>query len=235
MIINSKEIIERSKEIFLSDKIQADRYYNSKSVSVKDYDSLHTSFLTPLDITFDPKSVEGYINSYRMWFQRWGNTTQERYGIALVNKDGKLRKTDPVNMSLQEWNQNNPDNVLMEMDCVKPTELMNGICFNSLKVFDKHWCRSNILIWKNDAHFLPHIDAIKPTPWLRLWGCTNNNVELRYAVNDELVKVKNIEPGRLYLIDTTRVHDARNLSDTSMQLFLSVLPSAYNIIKSSLL
>lgn len=235
MLIDSNKIIEQAKAAFLSNKESAKRYFSSPCVNVSDYEALHEDFLTPLDITFECSELESYVNTYKRFFQRWGNTTQERYGIALVNTDGKLKHNDPVNMSLQEWNINNPNNIIMEMDCRSKTELLNSIYFDNFKVFDGHWCRSNILIWKDDAHFLPHIDAIKPTPWLRLWGCTNYNVKLRYAVNNELVEVKNIEPGRLYLIDTTVVHDAINLSDNSMQLFLSVLPSAYNIISSSLL
>lgn len=235
MYINCNEIIQKSKQVFLSDTETSTRYYNSPCVSESNYNKLHKQFLTPLDITFYTKDVYSYIMTYKQYFQKWGNTDQERYGIALVNQDGKLKHTDPVNMSLQEWNMNNPLNKILETDCLVKTELLNSMCFEPLRVFDGHWCRSNMLIWSGDAHFLPHIDAIKPTPWLRLWGCTDYNVSLRYAIDNKLVEVKNIEPGRLYLIDTTKVHDARNLNDTSMQLFLSVLPSAYKIIESSLL
>jgi len=235
MHINADEIIQKSKDVFLADTETSNRYFNSPCVSEIEYNAIHKDFLTPLNITFSPSDIFNYVMTYRQFFQRWGETDQERYGIALVNKDGNLRYNDPVNMSLQEWNIKNPQNKILEIDCTVKTELLSSICFQPFNIFHDHWCRSNVLIWKKDAHFLPHIDAIKPTPWLRLWGCTGKNVSLRYEVDNELVEVKGIDPGRLYLIDTTRVHDARNLNDTSMQLFLSVLPSAYNIIKSSLL
>jgi hypothetical protein len=43
------------------------------------------------------------------------------------------------------------------------------------------------------------------------------------------------EPGRVYLIDTSIVHDAYTLEDNVFQLFLSVNPHSYSTIESLLI
>jgi hypothetical protein len=106
-----------------------------------------------------------------------------------------------------------------------------------LDVFKNYWFRSNILKWQVGAEFKPHIDTILPSPWLRLWGTTDSkNIEIRYWDTDtnQMQAVQNIESGRIYLIDTSRVHDAFGHGD-AYQFFLSVSPDSIEKIQSLVL
>ena len=234
MKVNAKQIIDETVAIF--EKSGAgDIYRNAKHrVEDEDYRRLHPSFLTPLDIKIDPKLFNEQIKEYEQSFEQWGNDHQQlpRYGLALVNQDGVLKNSDPINGSLMAWNRDNPTQPLIETDCVVPTKVLNLSSLNPLRVFDGHWCRSNVFKWNNGAFFYPHIDTIVPSLWIRLWATTSPDVVVRYydATTERLVEVNDIELGRIYVIDTSIVHDAYATNDNVYQLFLSVVPSASGLI-----
>jgi len=69
-----------------------------------------------------------------------------------------------------------------------------------------------------------------PSPWIRLWGTTSNSIKLRFSNKNKLEDYGDVEPGRIYIIDTSLVHDARCTDKKAAQFFLSVLPSAYDIL-----
>lgn len=83
--------------------------------------------------------------------------------------------------------------------------------------------------------FLPHIDTSIPSLWLRLWMGTEGIVVRFY--NEETKELESVEyePGRVYLIDTSIIHDAYTTEDNVFQLFLSVLPSSFPIVLKTLL
>jgi hypothetical protein len=236
MIINSKKIIADTLDVFSKSQAQKKKFLDIKNyVSKKDYQLLHRSFLTPINLKINCDQFLEEIDQYADNFEQWGtqHTHIPRYGLALVNQDGKIKKNDAVNGSLYEWNVRFPENPIIESDCLEPTEVMTLDSLKSLSVFNGHWCRSNILKWRSQAEFKPHIDTIVPSPWIRLWGTTNpNDLEIRYDNGKgELVVANNIEAGRIYIIDTSLVHDAVSLDQTVYQFFLSVLPSSINILK----
>lgn len=234
MQINEEQIIKETKEAFLSSKVQQLRYNQIQDfINEDEYAELHTAPLVPLNIKIDPTRFENEILFFDVSFEQWGNNHQElpRYGLALVNQDGQLKDKDPINGSLYEWNVANPQEPLLELDCREPTDVMFLPSLKPLQIFDGHWCRSNILKFKEGAEFKPHIDTLIPSPWIRLWGTTNNNTVLRFAKNNYLEDYTEVEPGRLYIIDTSIVHDARCIKDQGYQFFLSVLPSAYKLLK----
>jgi len=236
MIVDVKKIISDTLEVFNKSTEQRQRFLDIKSyVSNEDYHDLHKSFLTPLSIKIDCDQFIKEINQYKDHFEQWGtqHTHLPRYGLALVNQDGVLKKKDPVNGSLYEWNIKYPNNPIIETDCLVPTRVMDLDSLSPLRVFDNHWARSNIFKWDSYADFKPHIDTVIPSPWIRLWATTDPlKLNVRYASSTgELISVTNIEPGRLYIIDTSIVHDAHSIGDSVYQLFLSVLPSSINILK----
>jgi len=234
MLVDTNKIIEDTKTAFFSNYIQKEKYASiSEFVSETDYKSLHTKPLVPLDIKIDVDLFLSQVVEYQRYFQQWGkqHTELPRQGLALVNQYGHLQDNDPINGSLYEWNVNNPNSPLLETDCLRPTEVLWMSSMDPLRVFKGHWCRSNILLWDKGAEFKPHIDTLLPSPWLRLWGTTSNTIKLRFAHGNELVEHEDIEPGRIYLIDTSIVHDAYCNDEPGLQFFLSVLPSAYKIIK----
>lgn len=239
MKVDSKKIIADTLTSFTTSEVQ--KYKFSKINSYIDeecYFDLHKEFLTPTNITIDVKRFCEEIQSYDQWFQPWGakHSHIPRYGLALVNQTGQLIDNDPINGSLHEWNKNFPRDPLIETDCTKMTEVMNLESLRSLRVLDNHWCRSNILKWHSGAHFKPHIDTVLPSPWLRFWATTDiKNFDIRYDDGTGNLKVfEDIEPGRLYLIDTHIVHDAVSYTNNVYQLFLSTLPSAIDILKEQL-
>jgi hypothetical protein len=97
-------------------------------------------------------------------------------------------------------------------------------------------CRSCILYWKNGANFLPHYDVLVPTVNLRLWGTNDpTSVSLRVKRNDEMVEVAHTaEPGRLYLIETSTIHDAACTGDNVYQFFLALNIFSYDTVKDIL-
>jgi hypothetical protein len=236
MKVDSLKIIADTLQVFSRSTAQKEKFSKiTEYVSIKDYSELHSSFLTPTTIKINSDQFLKEIVIYDSYFEQWGTQHLDlpRYGLALVNLDGILKKHDPINGSLYEWNVNFPDRPIIESDCLIPTPVMELQSLEPLHIFKGHWCRSNILKWAQSADFKPHIDTIIPSPWIRLWGTTNpENVDVRYDNGQgELIKVENIEAGRIYIIDTSIVHTASSANGSTHQFFLSVLPSAINMLK----
>jgi len=234
MNIDTKKIISETVQVFNKSECQRKKFLEITSfVDNKDYKELHKNFLTPLPIRIDCDLFCHEIMQFSNSFERWGteHTHLPRYGLALVNQDGVLKKNDPINGSLYEWNLKNPNSPIIETDCKKPTEVMTMSSLEELQLFQNYWCRSNILYWGPKAEFKPHIDTVIPSPWIRLWGTTTNNIRLRYAENDTLIEHSDVEPGRLYIIDTSVVHDAYCKDNFGYQFFLSLLPNACKMLK----
>jgi hypothetical protein len=233
MKINAQAIIDETLEVF--EKSGAANIYRSCKYLIEDedYKQLHPSFLTPLDIKIDPEEFSKEILNHQDAFEQWGkdHTHLPRYGAALINQNGYIIKNDPINGSLMAWNRDHPDQPLIETDCQTPTTLLSLVSLKPLDTFKGHWCRSNILKWEKGAKFLPHIDTVVPSPWIRLWGSMSNDVVLRFY-NEEtgFLEPVDFEVGRLYVIDTSLVHDATATGDNVYQLFLSVLPTATDLI-----
>jgi hypothetical protein len=237
MIVDTEKIISDTLSVFNKSKAQEKKFLEITSyISDEDYKNIHKSFLTPTNIKIDCDKFLKEIKIYDCHFEQWGtqHTHLPRYGLALVNQDGELKKQDPVNGSLYEWNVKFPENPIIETDCRVPTEILQLSSLQPLSIFNRHWCRSNILKWLSTAEFKPHIDTILPSPWIRMWGTTDSdNLNIRYANRQgELLKVENIERGRIYIIDTSIVHDACCYNKEVYQFFLSTLPSAISILKS---
>jgi len=237
MKVNADQIIRETIEAFNQSVEQKNKFaLLTDLLDSVEYKELHSSPLVPLEIKIDIDAFCQEITKFDHKFQQWGSqhTNLPRYGLSIVNKSGKLIENDPINGSLFEWNKSNPSVPLFETDCTMPTEVLNLPSLAPLSVFNNYWARSNILKWGPGGEFKPHIDAVIPTPWIRLWGTTDyNNCKLRFYNNATgLMEIfENVDPGRLYIIDTTLVHDAYNNEGIVYQFFLSVFPSAKNIIK----
>jgi hypothetical protein len=233
MKIDAESIVKETIDIFEKSGA-ADIYRSCKYlIEDEDYKDLHPSFLTPLDIKIDPDEFNKEILNYQDTFEQWGqdHTHLPRYGAALINLHGTIIKDDPINGSLMAWNRDHPDQPLIETDCQTPTKLLLLKSLAPLDIFKGHWCRSNILKWGETAKFLPHIDTIVPSPWIRLWASMSNDVTLRFHNKETgCLEPVDFELGRLYIIDTSLVHDATATGDGVYQLFLSVLPTARNLI-----
>jgi hypothetical protein len=185
--------------------------------------TIHPTPLQPLDIKIDCNQFVKEIEKFE--FKRWGNRYLElpRYGLPLVNSNGSMDNTiEPTVGSLSHWNEDFPEMPHMETDFTVATPAMRIPSLSPLREFDGHWTRSNILKWGAGGEFKPHIDTTFPALWFRLWGTTDpSTVELGFLNNGEFDIVKDIEPGRLYLIDTSIIHVAR-ATGLNYQFFLSL-------------
>lgn len=231
MKINAQDILQETYDVFIKAGFK-EILDNSITISETDYYKLHTDFLVPTSIKIDTELFVDQVKEFK--FQQWGknHTHLPRYGLALVNKSGELIEDDPINGSLMTWNKDHPNDPIIETDCLKPTTVMNISSLNPLRIFDGYWTRSNILKWNNGAMFLPHIDTVVPSMWLRLWMSTEGLTVRYYDETLEELKEIEYEPGRVYLIDTSKIHDAYTTNDNVYQLFLSVLTTADYLISS---
>ena len=233
MKIDAQKIIDETHAVFEKSGA-ADILRNCTNVvKDEDYKRLHPFPLTPTNIVIDCAELNRQVRRYNDKFQKWGTDHQhlQRYGLAVVNQSGELIDNDPINGSLMACNRDNPNCPLIETDCATATEVMQLPALRPLHIFDGHWCRSNILKWHSGAFFFPHIDTIVPSMWIRLWAATSDNVLLRFynPASGELEQA-DYEPGRVYIIDTSLVHDASTTGFNVLQLFLSVQPSAYELL-----
>ena len=161
----------------------------------------------------------------------WGDNRPElktRKGMALVNLTGKNDPDDisigPLDLHNKKYDQGLVEECYLESHFTVHTNEIDYSC-KELKKFDLG--RSSILWWQKDDNFVPHVDVILPTVNLRLWGCTDaSKVRLRYKSGEDMIEA-NYESNRLYLIDTSIVHDAYAYDDV-YQYFIALLPTEKN-------
>ena len=218
-------------------EILKSRAVNLPYLEEDEFKKYHPIPLQPLDIQIDCEQFLKEIEQFE--FKRWGNRYLElpRYGLPLVNSNGSMDNTiEPTVGSLAHWNEDFPNSPHMETDFTVLTPAMGIPSLDPLRVFDGHWTRSNILKWEAGGEFKPHIDTTFPALWFRLWGTTDpSTIELGFANNtNNFDIVKNIEAGRLYLIDTSVVHIAR-ATGLNYQFFLSLNINACSKLLSTIL
>ena len=204
------------------------------TVSETEYKQLHTSFLQPLDLKIDTDLFTQEISVY-LWGLHHTPSGEDplmpRYCIPLVNTTGKIESKDYACQSLQKYYENNPGRPpLLDIDFKTPTPIKDLSSLSCLKVFDSHWARSVILYWEAGASLVPHVDTVIPSIILRLWGSTSKDIIMRYWDGSDM-KECDVEPGRLYLIDTTIAHDVWCEKGSGYQFALAFTPSGLNIIK----
>jgi len=206
-------------------------------ISVAEYYRLHTGYITPLDLKIDVDQFTREIERYRDHFRQWGNqyTHLPRYGIPLVNLTGNIDdKVDPSCYPLHQWNTEFPQEIYCDPDFTKPTEIFDLPSLGPLHPFREYMVRSNILLWNNTAKFWPHVDI---TPGkidhLRLWGTTGSSDD--YELTWKEHRVRDFEPGRLYLIDTMKWHGAEAHTDNVYTFFLAMNLQALPLLEKLVL
>lgn len=216
------------------------KYEASEKLDVDKYWEIHTNFLVPTKLKIDIDLYESQISQYRTYFKPWGQNRPKlndiRQGLPLVNLDGSYTNENDISIGpLDDHNSRHPENCYLENDFTIHTDILNLSCFDVLDPVKEYLCRSSILGWKEGANFAPHWDIILPTVNLRLWGTNNpNNVCLRYKDGDEMVSCSAVEPGTLYLIETSTVHDALCTQDAVDQFFIALNVHSYDIVKELL-
>ena len=209
------------------------KYQEADKVPEKVYSELHTDFLVPLDIKIDDAAEEQFKLCSEA-FYIWGDNRPElitRKGMALVNLDGEITAKDlsigPLDHHNRKYDKGLVDECYLESHFTQHTPMLQGV-LEPIRQFDL--CRSSILWWQDGDNFVPHTDVVLPTVNLRLWGATNRNVSLRYGPDRDNLIEADYEPNRLYLIDTSILHDARAFGDV-YQYFIALLPTEKNYKK----
>lgn len=184
--------------------------YILKSLNEDQYSYLHSDNLVPLDIKIDVDLFNKEMVQYNSSFKQWGDkfTDLPRYGLPLVNKNGKLdNDPEPACWPLDRWNfirlgyedtsegftqfykdcQQDIGTHLFDLETsfTTPTEALNISSLDPLDDLKPYMVRSCILKWHAKAHFKPHYDTWHPVRWLRLWGTTKpDGMYLRFKSDD---------------------------------------------------
>jgi hypothetical protein len=213
------------------------KYNEALKVPQEIYDELHKEFLVPLDLWIDGE--QEFKNNSDL-FYIWGDNRPElktRKGMALVNLDGRNDPEDisigPLDHHNKKYDEGLVDECYLECHFTQPTPQLDGAC-KELKQFDLG--RSSILWWQAKDNFVPHVDVRLPTVNLRLWGCTDaGNIRLRSGPNPNDLVEASYESKRLYLIDTSIIHDAYAY-DEVYQYFIALLPTEnnYSLLRNSI-
>ena len=218
-------------------------------IQEKEYLNLYYNKLIPLDIKFNVDEFRKTMEKYKYAFRRWGvaHLDKRRYGLPLVNENGDLfNNPEPVCYPLDQWNKDLPLEEKkgdVHFKCFTP--VMDETCFDVLNEIKPYMVRSCILKWYDNSLFLPHSDTRIPSRIIRLWGTDNpEKVKIRFAKNNlrsipvDVVKKEfelenhdvNIEPGRLYLMDTNIIHDAQSYANETYQFFFALTPESYDTV-----
>tara|TARA_Y100000004_G_scaffold196985_1_gene269116 strand:- start:6800 stop:7507 length:708 start_codon:yes stop_codon:yes gene_type:complete len=195
----------------------------------KYYELVKPAFLQPTSIKVDVELFNEEIKEYHNIFRRWGYNRDHnpRFGISLFNLDGDIdgemdygcSPGDMIPKELDVW----------EDDFKVKTRAYTDM--NSLRVFDpieEYLIRSNILLFHKGGNFTPHIDTCplpirdydKQSRWnLRLWGNTDPD---NYIFDNRGHVNKDLEPGRIYLVDVTQWHIAQANADWNYTFFIAL-------------
>lgn len=224
------------------------------TLTFEEYTAFHSSLLQPLDMKINVELFEKEMYDYRYAFRRWGTNHLEypRYGAPLVNMNGEMHNNpEPTCYPLDQWNATIPEEEkIFDKNVKTPTELLSSSCFDVLDSVKPFMLRSCILKWGETGHFKPHSDTWMPSDIIRLWGTNDpDNMILRFHkdltyarpnevkpnIEDEMGdRVEGIEAGRLYVIDTHVIHDARATADNVYQFFISLNADSMQTLKELL-
>jgi len=234
--------------------------FEAERLSIENYNALHNSVINPLNIKIDIDSFHNSMQKYKYAFRSWGEKKKHflRYGLPLVNENGSMyNNPEPVCYPLDEWIEGFTYEQKLPFKhydrCfTSKTEVLDEPCFEPLmSTFGDYLLRSCILRWDEPAFFYPHTDTEVPSPILRLWGTSEPDVvKIRFDKQRRRVMPHNvsttadidvqdfedfeIEPGRLYLMDTSIIHAARSLVHRSTyQFFIALHSDSYNKIRES--
>lgn len=223
-------------------------------IATEKYLELHASPVIPTDLYIDLEQFDRAMEKYKYSFRRWGqrHLEHQRYGLPLVNLNGELyNNPEVVCYPLDQWNAELPDDQRVnDHTFTTPTEVLSHPAFDCLNDLKPYILRSCILKWMAGSFFYPHTDTKMPSKILRFWGTNDpENVKLRFDKDNTRCNPRDIsgatyeladldieiEAGRLYLIDTSIIHDARSFADNTYQFFLAFdANSSYDTIAGHL-
>ena len=212
-----------------------------KKLSEKDYWSIHTSRLRPLNLIIDCDLFKHEIKSVDSLFEQFGNThtNLNRKSMPLTELKTPIESIPlPVNWPMDVWAIEHPNQPLFDADFNIPNkEFYSMESMRPMDILKDHLSRCCILKWGTGARFYPHLDTLVPSHVIRLWGTNdpdNNHFCFWNESTCQYEREENVEPGRLYLADTSQFHHAYSTAEDVYTFFFALQVSSYETIKQLL-
>ena len=165
-----------------------------------------------LEVTTDPNQLINWIDTFE-WQKYNPRKDVNRWGLSVTSSDGTFNGIDLD--SLYEYNKEHGTEYA-EKDFNKPTPVLNDQIAEILKPWQGHYFRTHFLKFGPGGFFPPHRDwnyTGEPTDVFRLIMPLRNvnPPQFNFVLED---KILHWEIGRLYFIDTLRMHYLFNNSFT---------------------
>ena len=165
------------------------------------------------------KQLKLYEND---WIQYNPRKKIDRWGLSITSLDGGMSGIPDLD-SVKEYNIKHNLN-LDETDFNKKTELWN-LVEDAFKPFENHLGRTHFIKMNATGMFPPHRDQFTRELssfrlFLPIYGCNPPNT---YFILDE--KIVNFEHGRVYFLNTCKVHTVFTTCDPSLFAVANVILS----------
>jgi len=242
-ILKAKLWLQNQQEKVKSDPMPVfNKFRMLRSLDQDAFGKKLPSFMNPTDIKLDADLFDHCCKKFNKYFVSWKNEEtkqiyENQYALPLVNKTGQLDLDDVSIGNLEDINRAVNYYITLENDFLIPTEVLDDPVFSVLNNFKQHMLRSSIKRWEVGANETPRTDMVMPTTFIQFWAFDKpQNLTIRYEDNFDLVEQVNIEPHRLYAVNTNLVYDKVCTSDSFLQLSITTsidIFNAINIIEST--
>jgi|TARA_B100001094_G_scaffold93431_2_gene89297 hypothetical protein len=163
-----------------------------------------------LDVTTDPEMLIAWANDFE-WQKYNPRKDVNRWGLSVTSSDGTFNGIDLD--SLYEYNKENKTSY-NEKDFNVATPVLNKQIHDILKPWDKDYYRTHFLKFGPGGFFPPHRDwnyhSGKADSFRLIMPLRNVNPPYFNFVLED--KTLHWEPGRLYFVDTLKMHYLFNSS-----------------------
>lgn len=205
-----------------------DKFFSLDTIGIRKYKKLYNQPLRKTKLKINVVDFVNEIQQFKTCFQKWGNKTDkgQRWGLPLVNETGIIDEPDDTIRPLDEL-YFETGKLLMDVDITEKTVACMIESLTPLRKLYPYLIRSAILKWNYSAGFSRHRDMELPANHFRLWGTCSEKMILK--IDDQ--EMRDIEAGRIYLIDTSKFHEGLSRQNHLYQFFLGVNLDAYDTLE----
>ena len=206
-----------------------DKFFSLDTIGIRKYKKLYNQPLRKTKLKINVVDFINEIQQFKTCFQKWGNKTDkgQRWGLPLVNETGVIDEPDDTIQPLDEL-YFETGKLLMDVEITEKTVACMMESLTPLRKLYPYLIRSAILKWIYSAGFSRHRDMELPANHFRLWGTCSEKMILK--IDDQ--EMRDIEAGRIYLIDTSKFHEGLSRQNHLYQFFLGVNLDAYDTLES---
>jgi hypothetical protein len=185
-----------------------------------------------LDVTTDADMLVSWANNFE-WVKYNPRKNVNRWGLSITSLDGGLSGVPDLD-SLYEYNKENNTNY-KEKDFNVPTPVLNKQIHDILLPWQGHYYRTHFLKFGPGGFFPPHRDwnyhSAIPNEFRLIMPLRNvNPPSFNFVLEDKLL---HWETGRMYFLDTQRMHYLFNSSfSDSYWMIVNVALNNDTIIKT---